>query len=95
MLTVFVGIQCIGIAILSIEILYILEQKPSWLQTNLLVVVFATLINFVGYLFELLAPTKEMALQAFKFLYLGKPYIILATFLFIMRFYNIRIPKWI
>ena len=36
-----------------------------------------------------------MALQAVKFLYLGKPYIILATFLFIMRFYNVRIPKWI
>lgn len=93
MLTVFVTIQYIGIAILIIEILYILEQKPSWQQTNLLVVVLATLINFVGYLFEILAPSKEMALQAVKFLYLGKPYIILGMFLFVMKFYKIRIPK--
>jgi len=94
-LSLFVGIQYIGIVILVIEILYILKQRASWLQTYLLIVVLATLINFVGYLFEIQATSKEMALQAVKFLYLGKPYIILATFLFIMRFYNIRIPKQI
>ena len=94
-LSFFVGIQHIGIVILMIEILYILKQKASWLQTNLLIIVLATLINFVGYLFEIQATSKEMALQAVKFLYIGKPYIILATFLFTMRFYNIGIPKWI
>lgn len=95
MLSVFIGIQLIGIAVLLIEILYILQQRASWMQINLLIVVLATLVNFVGYLFEIQATSKEMALQAVKFLYLGKPYIILATFFFIMRFYNIRIPKWI
>jgi len=95
LLSLFVGIQHIGIVILVIEILYILKQRASWSQTCLLIVVLATLINFVGYLFEIQATSKEMALQAVKFLYLGKPYIILATFLFTMRFYNIRIPKQI
>lgn len=95
MLSLFVGIQYIGIAVLIIEILYILKQKASWTQTYLLIIVLATLINFVGYLFEIQAASKEMALQAVKFLYLGKPYIILATFFFVMRFYNISIPKWI
>lgn len=95
MLTLFVGIQCVGIAILVIEIVYILEQKASWQQTNLLIVVLATLVNFVGYLFEILAPTQEMALLAVKFLYLGKPYIVLGMFLFIMRFYGIQIPRWV
>lgn len=93
MLLLFIGIQLIGIAVLLIEILYILQQRPSWMQTNLLLIVLATLVNFVGYLFEIQAPSKEIALQSVKFLYLGKPYIILATFIFIMRFYDIRIPK--
>lgn len=95
MLSIFIGIQLAGIVVLLIEILYILRQRPSWMQTNLLIIVLATLVNFVGYLFEIQAPSKEMALQAVKFLYLGKPYIILATFLFIMRFYNVHISKWI
>ncbi len=95
MLSLFIGIQLAGIAVLLIEILYILQQRPSWMQTNLLIIVLATLVNFVGYLFELQAPSKEIALQSVKFLYLGKPYIILATFIFVMRFYNIHIPKWV
>ncbi|MCM1342757.1 MAG: ATP-binding protein [Lachnospiraceae bacterium] len=95
MLSLFIGIQIVGIAVLLIEILYILQQRASWMQVNLLIIVIATLVNFVGYLFEIQASSKEMALQAVKFLYLGKPYIILATFLFIMRFYDIHIPKWI
>lgn len=61
-LSLFVGIQYIGIAILLIEILYILKQRASWLQTNLLIIVLATLINFVGYLFEIQAASREMAL---------------------------------
>lgn len=95
MLSVFIGIQLIGIAVLVIEILYILQQRASWIQVNLLIVVLATLVNFVGYLFELQATSKETALQAVRFLYLGKPYIILATFIFVMRFYNVQIPRWI
>lgn len=95
MLPLFIGIQLIGIAVLLIEILYILQQRSSWMQTNLLIIVLATLVNFVGYLFEIQASSEEMALQAVKFLYLGKPYIILATFIFVMRFYNIHISKWI
>lgn len=92
MFTVFVWIQYIGIFILALEAFYIIWQKPSRLQVTLLVVILATLVNFVGYLFEIRSTTMETALQAVKFLYLGKPYIILATFLFAMRYYKIRIP---
>lgn len=92
MFTVFVWIQYIGIFILALEAFYIIWQKPSRLRVTLLVVILATLVNFVGYLFEIRSTTMETALQAVKFLYLGKPYIILATFLFAMRYYKIRIP---
>ncbi len=93
MFTVFVWIQYIGIFVLAMEIFYIIWQKPSKLRVSLLIVIVATLINFVGYLFEIQSTTKETALQAVKFLYLGKPYIILATFLFTMQYYRIKIPK--
>ncbi len=92
MFTVFIWIQYIGIFVLALETVYIIWQRPSRLQTTLLVVILATLVNFVGYLFEIQSTSKEEALQAVKFLYLGKPYIILATFLFAMRYYKIRIP---
>lgn len=92
MFTVFIWIQYIGIFVLALEAVYIIWQRPSRLQTTLLVVILATLVNFVGYLFEIQSTSKEEALQAVKFLYLGKPYIILATFLFAMRYYKIRIP---
>lgn len=95
MFSVFIGIQYIGIIVLAVEILYILKQKPSWMQTHLLLIMLMTLINFVGYLFEMQASSKEMALLAVKFLYVGKPYIVLFTFLFSMRFYNIQIPQWV
>lgn len=91
MYTVFLGIQHMGIVVLLAEAMYIIRQKPSRQQITLLVVVLATLINFVGYMFEIQCTEKQMALLAVKFLYLGKPYIILATFLFAMDVYRIRI----
>ena len=89
----FIAIQCIGIVVLFIEIAYLFQQKKSMLQNLLLLVMVSTLINFVGYLFELLATTKEMALQAVKFLYLGKPYIILGMALFVLEYFKIPVPK--
>lgn len=93
MLSLFIAIQYVGIIILLIEIWYIFQQRNSQMQVLLLTVVISTLINFVGYLFEIQAVTKEMALQAVKFIYIGKPYIILGTVLFIFKYFNVRIPK--
>lgn len=93
MLSLFIGIQYIGMIVLMMEIMYILRQKTSKLQTILLIVVIATLVNFAGYLFEIQATTKEMALQAVKFIYLGKPYIVLGTFLFSMQYYKVELSK--
>lgn len=93
MLSLFISIQYIGILVLLVEILYILSQKSSKLQMILLIVVAATLVNFVGYLFEIQATSKDMALQAVKFIYLGKPYIILGMFLFVLRYYKVKLPK--
>lgn len=95
MYTVFIAVQYLGIIVLVAEILYIFRQKSSQLQTLMLAVAVSTLINFIGYLFEMRATTQEMALQAVKFIYLGKPYILLGIFLFIIQYYKVKCPPWV
>lgn len=94
MYTVFVAVQYIGIVIILGEILYLFKKKPSHLQLILLTICVSVLVNFVGYLMELQADTKEMAVQAVKFIYVGKPYIILGTFLFALEYFKVRFPGW-
>lgn len=83
--TFFIILQYIGIVILMAEALYLIGCKPSRRQQYLLFLILALCVNFVGYLLELQATTKEEALVAVKFLYLGKPYIALSLFLFVME----------
>lgn len=95
MYTLFVLFQFIGIIFLFWEAYYVVCQKPSRQQGILLVMIMALLVNFFGYLFELQAQTKEQALQAVKVIYLGKPFIILAIFLFVMDYCKVRIWRWL
>lgn len=95
MYTLFIIFQYIGIIVLFGEACYVLCQKPSKQQNRMLLMIVALLINFFGYLFELQAQTMQQALCAVKFIYLGKPVIILSIFLFIMEYCNARIPRWI
>lgn len=94
MYSVLICLQYLGILILFVEITYIMLQKGSKLQSLLLVAEIALLINFVGYLFELKARNMEQALQAVKFIYLGKPFVILCVFMFVLRFCKIDVSKW-
>ena len=93
MYTFFIIIQYIGIIILIIEGFYVIEHKSSRPQQYLTFLILALCINFVGYLLELQATTQREALMAVKFLYLGKPYIALCLFLFIICICNIKISR--
>ena len=84
--TFFVVIQHIGIIILMVEFFYVVRRKPSRHQQYMLFLILALFLNFVGYLMELQATTKKEALMAVRFLYLGKPYIALFHFLFVLSF---------
>lgn len=88
-----IAIQYIGIVILIAELIYIFMQNPSRLQSLLSLLTFALLINFVGYLFEMRSTNMEMALNSVKLIYLGKPFIILGMFLFVMEYCRIQLPK--
>lgn len=95
MYNLVVGLQYIGIVILFAEIFYIVRQKPSAQQVRMLLMNIALLINFVGYLFEMQASTPEQALQAVKFIYLGKPIIVLTMFLFVLEYCKVKVPVWL
>ena len=92
--TFFVFIQYIGIIILVVEAFYVSMHKTSRYQQFLTLLIIALCINFVGYLLELQATTQGEALTAVKFLYLGKPYIAYAQFLFVMQVCKVKLsPK--
>lgn len=90
----FIFIQYIGIIILVVEAFYVSRHKTSRYQQFLTLLIIALCINFVGYLLELQATTQGEALMAVKFLYLGKPYIAYAQFLFVMQVCKVKLsPK--
>ncbi len=95
MYTVLVLFQFLGIAFLFLEACYVICQKPSKQQLRILLMILALLVNFVGYLFELQSREMHQALQAVKFIYLGKPFIILTMFLFVMEYCRAKIPVWL
>ncbi len=91
--TFFVVIQHIGIIILMVEFFYVVRRKPSRHQQYMLFLILALFLNFVGYLMELQATTKKEALMAVRFLYLGKPYIALFHFLFVLRVCKVKLSS--
>lgn len=95
MYSVLLTMQYVGILIVLLEIICILWRKSTRLQTILLIVLMSTLVNFVGYLFEMQAKTQQVALQAVKFIYLGKPFIILFIFIFFLERMEIKTPKFL
>lgn len=85
--------QYIGIIALFFEILYVVRQRSSRMQTLLLLVMFFTLINIVGYTLEMEADTKELAMQSLKVTYIGKPFILFSLYLFVMEYCGASVPK--
>ena len=88
------AIQCLGIGIIFYEMIHLAIQRPSKLQTLLLLIVGAILINNFGYTLEITAPTKEIALQAVRFSYLGKPFILYLMYIFVMEYCGFSLPAW-
>lgn len=95
MYSALLAMQYAGIFILIGEIICVLRRKSTKLQMILLMVLVSTLVNFVGYLFEMQAVTQEMALQAVKVIYIGKPFIILFIFIFFLERMGIKPPGFL
>lgn len=93
--TFYIAVQYIGIMILMVEALYVMGQKPSKHQQYLLFLIFALCINFVGYLLELQSTFLREALTTVKFSYLGKSFLGITMFLFVMQICKVKIPIWV
>lgn len=89
----FILIQLLGIAILFVDALYVILQRPSRQQQCLLCLILSLGVNFIGYLFELRAQSMEEALLAVKFIYLGKPFIALSILVFILYISRIHVSR--
>ena len=86
------GIEYVGIGMLVLEIIYVIRQKSSYMQNLMLILLISLLLNFTGYLLELTSRDQESALLGVKLAYLGKPYIMLSIFFFVMALCKIRVP---
>lgn len=93
MLALFIIFQYVGIFILLLEAAFVIRQRPSKQQQLMLIVILALIINFAGYLMELTATNQHEAIRAVQVIYLGKPYIALCMFLFVLGFCQIRLPS--
>lgn len=86
------GIEYVGIGMLVLEIIYVIRQKSSYMQNLMLILLISLLLNFTGYLLELTSRDQKSALLGVKLAYLGKPYIVLSIFFFVMALCKIRVP---
>ena len=84
-------LQYAAIAILFFEFIFVSMQKPSELQKHAIVLTLSAIFMFVGYCIELTAASVEVALIGTGVSYIGKPYIMLSSFLFICSFYHKKI----
>lgn len=92
MYTLMIGIEYISIALLIFEIIYVMKQKGSYMQNLMLLLLISVLVNLVGYLVELKSDSLETALIGVKIAYLGKPYITLCIFFFVVEFCKVNLP---
>ena len=93
MYTVLLVIQYIGIVVLLGLAAYIMTRNPSRQQMRMMIMIFALLANFVGYLCEMRATTMQEAFHAVQISYFGKPFIIYFMFLFTMEYCRKPLPK--
>ena len=86
-------LQNMAIAILFFEFVFVLVQKPSEMQKHSMVLTLAAIFMFVGYNIELRAASIDVALTGTAVAYIGKPFVMLSSFLFICSFYNRKISN--
>ena len=95
MYTFLLTLQVIGIICLIGMAAYVFTRKPSEAQNMMLLLMVSLLITFVGYYFEMKATDQTQALMAVKFSYIGKPFISLSMFIFVMRYCGCPLKKWV
>jgi len=87
------GIQWIAIAILFFLLVYSVTRKPSEMQKHVIVLTISTIISLIGYTIEMDAGCLESALRGTAVSYIGKPFVMLSSYMLVSTFYGHKIPK--
>lgn len=88
-------LQYVAIGVLFFELIFVMCQKPSEIQKHLIILIVASILMFTGYNIELSSYNIDEAIAGIAVSYMGKPYIMLASFMFICSFYKFKVPKWV
>ena len=91
--SLIVIIQSLSILVLAVGAIYLISNWRGKEYSYLVLFCIVTLINNIGALIEITSQGKEEILLGTKFSYVGKVFIPLTFFLFVMQYCEIKVPK--
>ena len=94
-LSILICIQGVAAFIGLISIFVIVIQKPSFYQKIMLLTIICGFISLAAYMFEISSSSCWEAFLAARFGYLGKSYVMVLFLVFITRYCDIRMPRFV
>jgi len=92
-LHIILAAQIAAIVILFFLSYYICIQRSSRQQTQLLLLTVSTIVLMIGYLLELTAENQQAAITGTMFSYVGKPFALLSSFLFVCTCCGVELKR--
>lgn len=92
MYSVLIGLQVIGLGLIVYSLVYMFRGESTYAQKLMIFFMTAELVQNSGFLLELLAKSKEAAMTAVKFQYIGSCLVALFYMMFV-RYYCTRREK--
>ena len=91
--TMIVIIQSLSILVLAVGAIYLISNWRGKEYSYLVLFSIVTMVNNIGALIEIISPGMEGILLGTKFSYVGKVFIPLTFFLFVMQYCEIKVPR--
>ncbi len=95
MVNIIISIQYFSIVVLFLECWLVIRNWKSDLHSYLFLGCISTLVNSIGYLFELQAKSEASFVTALQLSYFGRVWITFSFFMFAARLCKIRIPNFV
>lgn len=89
------ALQAISIVVLMFEVVYMVTKISNRGQAMMFLFIVEVLINNIGYMMELLAESKETAMMGTCISYIGKSYLLLTVFAYVMYFCQKKVSKFV
>lgn len=89
----FLIILVFGCALMFVNLVFATLQKPSTMQTHIIIALVCIILMFTGYYIELKATSLEIAYLGTVVSYIGKPFILFHCLMVICTFYEFKVSK--